>query len=145
VTVQFGADGLPTAASYAAIASAVTGFESQIEGKTIDPSTVGIDYFKTTDSETAALDQYIKQRQDASNAHKAPTYCVVGSSCRDYALGGLVAGGAVESWRTPYLSVVPNTLFLQLGGLADQVSPEPKATVTTSECDTLPDGTQRCY
>jgi RHS repeat-associated protein len=118
-TVQFGANGLPTDASYSALISAVAGFESNIEGSTIDPSTVGMDYFKTSSAETAALDQYINAMQAASNAGKAPTYCVIGSSCRDYALSGLIVGGAVDRWRAPYLSIVPNTLFLQLQGLDD--------------------------
>ena len=119
--VQFGANGLPTDASYAALISAVAGFETSIEGSTIDPSTVGLDYFKTTPSETADLDAYIKEQQDASNSGKAPTYCVVGSSCRDYALGGLVAAGIIDRWRSPSFSVVPNTLFMQLqqGGFTD--------------------------
>jgi hypothetical protein len=111
----------------------------------VNPDTVAIDYFKTTDSETANLDQYIQQRQAASDAGKSPDYCVMGGSCRDYSLGGLVAGGAVDSWRTQFLSIVPNTLLMQLQGLADQYLPDAtKATVTTSECDTLPDGSQRC-
>lgn len=118
--VQFGSDGLPTSASYSALIFAVAGFETQIEGSTIDPSTVGIDYFKTSPAETAALDQYIKQQQDASNAGKAPPYCVIGSSCRDYALGGLVAGHAVNRFVAPHLSVVPNFLFYELQPLADQ-------------------------
>jgi hypothetical protein len=108
---------------------------------------VGVDYFKTTDSETSALDQYIQQSQDASDAGKAPTYCLVGNSCRNYALNGLMASGVVAQWRSPYLSIVPNTLFLQLGGLADQqlsASQGPAGKVTVTECDTLPDGTRRC-
>jgi RHS repeat-associated protein len=117
--VQFGPDGLPTVDSYAALIEAVAQFEN------VDPSTIGIDYFKTTEAETTALDQYIQRLQDASDAGKVPRYCVIESSCRDYALGGLVAGGAIEGWRAPFLSVVPNTLFLQLQGFADQhVDPE---------------------
>jgi RHS repeat-associated protein len=140
-SVNFGADRLPTPASYAALIQAVADFENT------SPATVGIDYFKTTESETTALDQFIQQAQDASDAGKAPTYCVIGSSCRNYTLTGLIAGGAVAQWRAPYLSIVPNTLFLQLGGLADQqlsASQGPAGKVTVTECDTLPDGTRRC-
>jgi hypothetical protein len=113
-SVQFGANGLPTPASYAALIQAVAQYEN------VSPDTVGIDYFKTTDAETTNLDQYIQQRQVASDAGKAPNYCFIGSSCRDYALGGMVAGGAVDAWRTPFMSVVPNTLLNQLSGLADR-------------------------
>jgi RHS repeat-associated protein len=130
-TVKFGAD--------AALTQAVADYEG------VDSNTVGIDYFQTTDSETSNLDEYIRQRQEASDAGKSPNYCVIGSSCRDYALGGLVAGGAIESWRTQFFSAAPNDVLHQLSGLADQYLPDAtKATVTTSQCDTLPDGGQRC-
>jgi hypothetical protein len=107
-SVQFGADGLPTPASYGALINAVAGFEKD------DPSNVGTDYFKTSPAETAALDAYIKQRTDASNAGKAPKYCVIGNSCRDYALGGLKAAGINHGG-----SVIPNHLFLDLLPFAD--------------------------
>jgi RHS repeat-associated protein len=138
--VQFGADGLPTQASYDALKQAAAQFEG------VDPSTVGIDYFKTSDSETANLDQYIQTRQAASNAGKIPNYNVIGNNCANYAMGGLVAGGAVDAWRTNFLSFIPNTLFDQLSGLSDQQSqPEPKTSVSETVCNTLPDGSQQCF
>jgi len=140
VTVQFGANGLPTDASYNALIQAV----AQINGS--DAYNVGIDYFKTTDSETANLDQYIVQKTAAYREGKAPTYKLCFYDCRDYALGGLVAAGVLGKGQAHGFSLDPNSTFWELGINANQqVPPEPKATVTTSECDTLPDGTQRCY
>ncbi len=140
VTVQFGANGLPTEASYNALIQAV----AKINGS--DAYNVGIDYFKTTDSETANLDQYIVQKTAAYREGKAPTYKLCFYDCRDYALGGLVAAGVLGKGQAHGFSLDPNSAFWELGINANQqVPPEPKATVTTSECDTLPDGTQRCY
>ncbi|MBT9331496.1 RHS repeat-associated core domain-containing protein, partial [Paracidobacterium acidisoli] len=140
VTVQFGANGLPTDASYNALIQAV----AKINGS--DAYNVGIDYFKTTDSETANLDQYIVQKTAAYREGKAPTYKLCFYDCRDYALGGLVAAGVLGKGQAHGFSLDPNSAFWELGLNANQqVPPKPKATVTTSECDTLPDGTQRCY
>lgn len=117
-TVQFNADGTPTAASYTALTNAVAGFESS-PGNTVNPQTVGIVYFKTTDSETASLDQYIK------NSTGKGWYCVVGHSCLDYAVGGLKAASVTN--RTPYAQhfIVPNDLWLWLEPQGDDSNSRP--------------------
>jgi hypothetical protein len=103
----------------------------------VSPSSIDLSYFKTTSQETANLNHWIDQQQKASDQHKSPRYNFLGNNCADFCLRGLVAGGALTRsqvfWNTPTI-VVPNLLNVQ----------EPKATVTTSECDTLPDGTKRC-
>jgi RHS repeat-associated protein len=139
--VQFGANGLPTAASYDALIQAV----AKIDGSA--PYNVGLDYFKTTPSETAALDQYIQQRTAAYKAGKAPEFVLCFYDCRDYALGGLVAAGVIGRGQMHGFSLDPNSVFdeLNVGIAAQQVPHEPTATVTVSACDTLPDGTQHCY
>jgi RHS repeat-associated protein len=139
-SVQFGADGLPTAASYNSLIQQV----AKINGS--DAYNVGIDYFKTTDAETSNLDQYIVQKTAAYRAGQAPTYKLCLYDCRDYALGGLVAGGVIGQGQAHGFSLDPNSVFNELNvGIANQQIPhEPQATVTASECDSLPDGTQRC-
>jgi hypothetical protein len=107
---------------------------------------VGIDYFKTTDAETSNLDEYIVEKTAAYRNGQAPTYKLCLYDCRDYALGGLVAAGVIGQGQAHGFSPDPNSVFYELNvGIANQqIPPEPKATVTASECDTLPDGTQRC-
>lgn len=111
--VQFGENGLPTPASLKELIQAVAQFEN------VDPNTVGIDYFKTSETDTWLLDQYILQQQATSDAGKAPTYCVKGQNCADYALAGLVAGHALESWRLGFMPPTPNGIFIFLRALAD--------------------------
>ena len=138
--VQIGGDGLPTQASDQALKQAAAQFEG------VDLLTVGIDYFKTSDSETANLDQYIQTRQAAYNAGKIPNYGVIGNNCANYAMGGLVAGGAVDAWNMGFPPFIPNDLLHQLGWLSDQQSqPEPTASVVETVCNTLPDGSQQCF
>jgi hypothetical protein len=119
--IQFGSNGLPTAASLNALTQAVAQFEN------VDPSTVGINYFKTSETDTWLLDQYILQQQAASDAGNAPTYCVKGQNCTDYAVAGLVAGHALESWRVRFMPFTPNGIFNFFQGLADFSSGTSKA------------------
>jgi RHS repeat-associated protein len=138
--VQFGANGLPTAASYDALIQAV----AKIDGS--DPYNVGLDYFKTTDSETAALDQYIAQRTAAYKAGKAPEFIACFNDCRDYALGGLVAAGVLGKGQVHGFSLDPNSVFdeLNVGIAAQQIPHEPKASVSVTNCTTGPDDKTNC-
>lgn len=141
-SVEFGADGLPTAASYAALAVAVAQYEN------VDPSTVGIAYFKTSEAETQMLDQYIQQKQADSDAGKIPNYCVKGNNCADYAIQGLVVGGALEKWRVGFLPPTPNGIFTVLSRLADDhrgtSDKKPKEKVTHKICYTDEKGKKQC-
>ena len=115
-TVQFNSDGTPTAASYTALANAVAAFE----GSSVNPQSVGIVYFKTTGSETAALDQYIK------NSTGKGWYCVVGHSCLDYAVGGLKAAGVTKSTPYAHRFWIPNDLWIWLEPQGDGSNSNPE-------------------
>ncbi len=114
--VEFGADGKPTEASLREVIQAVAWYEN------VDPNTVGIDYFQTSETDTVLLDQWIQKKQEESDAGNAKTYCVEGENCADYALQGLVAGNAIESWRIGFAPPFPNDIFNFLRGLADFTS-----------------------
>jgi hypothetical protein len=110
-----------------------------------DAYNVGLDHFRTSDSETDNLDAYIVDRTVAYMEGNAPDHKLCFYDCRDYAIGGLVAAGVLGKGQAHAFSLYPNGVFDELSGIANQQIPhEPKATVTTSECDTLPDGTRRC-
>jgi len=102
--VQFGATGLPTDASYKALASEVAGIE---RGQ--DPSSVRMNYFKTTDADTVALDAQMDRLQAASDQHKAPVYHVGMQNCAACTISGLIQSGAITS--DTRISLVPNKLF----------------------------------
>jgi len=112
-SVEFGSDGLPTPASYASLAVAVAQFEN------VDPSTVGILYFKTSEADTRMLDQFILQKQSASDKGTIGLYFLKGNNCADYAMQGLVAGGALDKWRVGFMPATPNDIFSALNRLAD--------------------------
>lgn len=137
--IQFDSNGQPTADSLNAVKNelATSGPE-----KGQDPSSIRLNYFKTTDAETANLDQWIKQQQDASNRGQASRYNVLRNNCTMFCQRGLVAGGAISQSQANKSSIVPNNFFNELNQLQLQ---EPKTSVTTTQCDTLPDGSQRCY
>jgi RHS repeat-associated protein len=132
--IQFDSSGQPTSDSLNAVKNelATSGPE-----KGQDPSSIRLNYFKTTDAETANLDQWIQQQQDASNRGQSPRYNVLTNNCTMFCQRGLVAGSAMTQSQADKSSIVPNFFWYQL-------SQEPKATVTSSECDSLPDGTTRC-
>ena len=139
--IQFDSNGNPTPDSLNAVKQELGTSDNSPE-KGQDPSTIRLNYFKTTDQETANLNQWIDQQQAASDQHKSPRYNVLTNNCANFCLRGLVAGDALTQSQASHMSFVPNFLWNDLSQFQSQ---EPKATVTTSECDTLPDGTQRCY
>jgi RHS repeat-associated protein len=115
--VQFGPGGLPTDAAYKALAEQVAGFEHQ------DPSTVRMNYFKTSEAETQALDAWIKRIKDASDRGEAPQYDVTRQNCATFCIVGLIQAGAIENKR---ISLVPNKLFELLTGRAADNYPAPR-------------------
>jgi len=102
-TVQFGANGLPTDASMAALKGALAKIEN------VSPSTVRINYFKTTSQETANLNAWIAQ-QKAIHAK----YKLCSKNCANFTAGGLVAGGALTQSQANKLSIDPNAMFREL-------------------------------
>jgi RHS repeat-associated protein len=102
-TVQFGVNGLPTDASMAALKDGLAKIEN------VSPSTVRINYFKTTPLETANLNAWIKQQQ--ANRGK---YKLCSSNCANFTARGLVAGGALTQSQANKLSIDPNRMFQQL-------------------------------
>ena len=101
-TVQF-ANGLPTDASMTALKGALARIED------VDPSTVRINYFKTTSRETASLNAWIKQRQ--ANPGK---YKLCSRNCATFTARGLVAGGGLTQSQANKLSIDPNRMFHQI-------------------------------
>lgn len=111
--VQFGPTGLPTDASYRALASEVARLES---GQ--DPQSVRMNYFKTTEVETLALDAQMDRLQAASDQGRAPIYDVGLQNCAACTIGGLIQGGAILP--DTRISLVPNNLFWLLSMVADE-------------------------
>jgi RHS repeat-associated protein len=128
--VQFDANGTPTADSYASLAKAVADFDTAPGQAPIDPASVGFVYFKTTDSETANLDQYIAQRW--GNQEK---YRLIGKSCLDYAVGGLNAAGVTN--RAPYSKhfSIPNNFWLWLEPQGNDSNSREKVTHRICDAD----------
>jgi hypothetical protein len=110
-----------------------------------DPSTIRLNYFKTTSSETANLDQWIQQQQDASNRGQAGTYNFLTNNCAQFCQRGLVLGGAITQSDANHMSNVPNTFWAETDFWQQWNNQMDKSTVTITACDTLPDGSQRCY
>jgi len=102
-TVQFGANGLPTDASMTALKDALAKIEN------VSPSTVRINYFKTTPQETANLNAWIAQQKA-----NAGTYKLCTRNCANFTARGLVAGGALTQSQANKLSIHPNRMFQQL-------------------------------
>jgi hypothetical protein len=126
--VKFATDGLPTKESYAELALAV----AVLEGAA--PSTVGIAYFKTGSAETAALEYYMWQNKHASDSGALSPYSTYLNSCKDYAVRGLVWGGALARRDLAMSPAAPNDLWTWIVYRADdsQSRLAPKGTVTTS-------------
>ncbi len=143
-TIQFGADGLPTDASMAALRSALAK-DMSTKGETVNPNTVRINYFKTTPQETANLETWIAQQKSLPNWYSA--LCVRGSrNCATFTGQGLVAGGAITQSQANGLSIIPDEMFDELEMLAPLNSDSSgNAKVTASECDKEPNGQENCY
>ena len=131
--VQFDGNGRPTSDSLNEVKKelATTGPE-----KGQDPSSIRLNYFKTTASETANLDAWIQQQQDISNSGKYHEYDVKSTNCTWFCARGLVAAGALDQNQANQASPAPNGFWRQLQQLQ---SSEPCA--RTSATDSSGQGT----
>jgi hypothetical protein len=112
--VTFGANGIPTAASLANVVAALksTGVEPSA-----DPSQTRINYFKTSESETANLDEWIQEQARASTRKGASFYQFCSNNCATFVHQGLVAGGAIKpNQANGFFDRGPNALFFDLQG-----------------------------
>jgi RHS repeat-associated protein len=111
--VQFGSDQQPTPDSMRALKEAIA--KNDEDGA--DPSTVRINYFKTSQADTTALKNWFKDQQDAAQRGQGPfsKYRLWGNqNCATFCLRGLVAGNAITNNQASRLSIVPNMLYWQL-------------------------------
>ncbi len=109
-SVQFQPNGLPTDASYKQLAGEVAGVEG------VNPSTVGFNYFKTSEADSIALDNWMKEW----SSHQAPDYAFNGQNCTAFCIAGLIRGGAINTQNLGRGALVPDRLFLLLSHLADE-------------------------
>ncbi|HWR35441.1 MAG TPA: hypothetical protein VN622_06180 [Clostridia bacterium] len=137
--VQFQSNGLPTDASYKQLAKEVADFEGQ------PASTVGFNYFKTSDADTMALQNWMDQMKALSDAGKAPDYQVNTQNCATFCIAGLLTAHAIENKN---LSIIPNRLFMLLSRLAVEnwtwQGRTPKEKVTHKICWTDEKGKKQC-
>jgi RHS repeat-associated protein len=111
--VQFDSNGQPTADSLNAVKQELSSSNASPEQGQA-PSSIRLNYFKTTDAETANLDQWIKQQQDASNRGQAHHYDVDSTNCTWFCGRGLVAAGVLDQNQANHASPAPNGFYLQL-------------------------------
>ena len=98
-------NGLPTDASYKQLAQEVADIERQ------PASTVGFNYFMTSEAESISLEQWMYQMKALSDRGAAPDYQVNTQNCATFTLAGLLRAGAIQNSG---LSIVPNSLFMIL-------------------------------
>lgn len=106
-SVKFGSNGLPTDASYKELSEEV----ANIEGE--PASTVGFNYFKTSEADSVALDNWMQEWK----THQAPDYNVSNQNCATFCIAGLLRGHAIENKGNSY---IPNLLFMQLASRATE-------------------------
>lgn len=113
-TVQFDTNGLPTAKSYQALVTAV----ASIEG--VDPNTVSLNYFKTSEADTQTLKSWVAQQRNLVNNLGSGSglcwYNVAFSNCADFTVAGLFKGNALSQSQVGSLSMGfrPNSLYNEL-------------------------------
>jgi len=101
--VQFGADGLPTPATYTALQEEVAAIEGTRASK------VRFNYFRTSDGDTALLNQWMAQQ------HNHPAhYNMLYSDCAVYTAAGLLVSHAINQEQADELSIDPNVMYYQL-------------------------------
>lgn len=134
-SVTFQGNGLPTDASYKELSEEV----AKIEGQ--PASTVGFNYFKTSEADSIALDNWMQEWK----THQAPDYNVTNQNCATFCIAGLIQGHAIENKN---ISIIPNRLFTLLSGLATEnwtwQGRTPKEKVTHKICWTDDKGKQQC-
>ena len=107
--VTFREDGLPAVESYKQLSDEV----AKIEGEA--SSTVGLNYFKTSEADSIALDNWMQQMKEASDKGRAPNYQVNSQNCATFCIAGLLNTHAVQNKG---LSIIPNRLYMILAGLS---------------------------
>lgn len=109
--VEFQPNGLPTDQSYKNLAQEVASLEGEPANQ------VGFNYFKTSDTDTALLSDWIKRIKEASDKGKAPPYHVLFQNCATFCIAGLTAGHAIGALK---LSRIPDRLFQLLSPFATE-------------------------
>jgi RHS repeat-associated protein len=109
--VEFGPNGLPTDAAYQKLAEDIAG----IEGQPI--STVGFNYFRTSQQDSVLLATWMAEMWRRSNAGRAPEYQLNRQNCATFCIAGLIVGNAIGNKD---ISLVPNRLFYLLATRADE-------------------------
>ena len=108
----------PTPESLKALLQSV----AQIEG--VDPSTVRINYFKTSEADTVMMDNSITQTAQAAATGSGPfcLYSLATNNCSSFTIAGLLWGNAITSVQSSGLSrfqsTDPNALFFGLQGFS---------------------------
>jgi RHS repeat-associated protein len=136
--IQYGADGKPTKASLTALANELADAELQPH------DSVSVAYFKTSDSETAALDAYINAAKAQQAGGKTPTYWVGFRDCIWFCTNGMQKAGVGPGSST---LTVPNFQYLSFWLWADQTATgtnPPKEKVTSKICYNDENGKQVC-
>jgi RHS repeat-associated protein len=112
--VQFDSGGIPTEQSMADLAKEAAADEG------VDPSTVRINYFKTTEAETTQLHIVVQKWQEAAMWGAGPYghYNVTNNNCATFCTSGLVVANSINAAVQRSLSVDPNRLFWELSVLA---------------------------
>jgi RHS repeat-associated protein len=111
--VQFDSNNQPTADSLNAIKKEL-GTSDLSPEKGQDPSSIRLNYFKINDDETANLNQWITQQQNASDQGQAHHYNVDSTNCTWFCGRGLVAAGVLDQNQANHASPAPNGFYLQL-------------------------------
>ncbi len=111
--VQFDSNNQPTADSLNAIKKEL-GTSDLSPEKGQDPSSIRFNYFKINDDETANLNQWITQQQNASDQGQAHHYSVDSTNCTWFCGRGLVAAGVLDQNQANHASPAPNGFYLQL-------------------------------
>ena len=108
----------PTPESLKALIKSVAGIEG------VDPSTVKINYFKTSEADTVMMDNALTQTAQAAATGSGPfcVYSVATNNCGNFTLAGLLWGNAITSTQAKSLSLLqstdPNALFGGLQGFS---------------------------
>jgi RHS repeat-associated protein len=140
--VAFDQSGNPTQASFDALTKAVAKFKGQ------DPKTVKMAFFKTSEADTVALDNWIQQQYKMNLVKNSQTYLFYGNSCADFCERGLMVAGAPVG-MTP-MSGIPNLLLWDLQAIADasyngnQQPQQQQTSVTSQFCYTDDNGSKIC-
>ena len=108
--IEFDSADLPTQQSLAAVTKEVAGTENQPE------SSVNLAYYKTSDTDTAALDAFLKAALDRQAQNKTPRYYVGFRDCINFCMAGMQSAGV---GRGPAIGSLPNITIGLFAAWAD--------------------------